>query len=305
MHTQPNWGVRQPIAPRLTCLTPMASFQHAPATSSQTKANARDRGGRSILNQTTVKGLTLSLTHSKQRRRLFPVKGKQGFSIFNQHPTQPLLALRSSLENHEKINRHTGLIEPLVSHSKQRIATQINRHTSRGPSFPFSLFSFPFSLRPFTLPMSSTSHSPLVTSHWLSNRNPKILESHLSPLQSVSEPVLIANFEPTHSLSPAAIQVRSCAPRCQTPGVACWARTRGNWLEGEREPSKCGILPLRLIQRLCCAVVLDIYLIFEDPPSVVSEVFSVISNQDWQGRLLARPKDSVRATLICGIEMQH
>jgi hypothetical protein len=62
---------------------------------------------------------------------------------------------------------------------------------------------------------------------------------------------------------------------------------------------------LRLIQRLCCAVVLDIYLICEDPPSVVSEVFSVISNQDWQGRLLARPKESVRATLICSIDVEQ
>jgi hypothetical protein len=79
----------------------------------------------------------------------------------------------------------------------------------------------------------------------------------------------------------------------------------GIWLEAARGGGKCGILRLRLIQRLCCAVVLDIYLIFEDPPSVVSEVFSVISNQDWQGRLLARPKESVRATLMCSIELRH
>jgi hypothetical protein len=91
--------------------------------------------------------------------------------------------------------------------------------------------------------------------------------------------------------------------RDRAGGVTGWASEGANWWG--RGSGKCGMMLLRLIQRLCCAVVLDIYLICEDPPSVVSEVFSVISNQDWQGRLLARPKESVRATLICSIDVEQ
>jgi hypothetical protein len=63
-----------------------------------------------------------------------------------------------------KINRKPEKLEPPVSYRKQRPGTQINRKLSQGPRFQFSLC-------PMALPLSFTCHSPLVTSHSISNRN--------------------------------------------------------------------------------------------------------------------------------------
>src|ERR1700683_1388103 len=52
------------------------------------------------------------------------------------------LSPTSAPQSCAKINRHTEKIEHLVSHRKQRMAPQINRHTSRGSHFPFSSFTF-------------------------------------------------------------------------------------------------------------------------------------------------------------------
>jgi hypothetical protein len=100
-----------------------------------------------------------------------------------------------------KINRHTEKIETPVSYRKQRTAPPINRHISQAPRFPFSLFTFPFFPCPMELPVSFTTHSPLLTSHCISNRKLEILEPHLSPALSTNHPVLIANFEPSESSS--------------------------------------------------------------------------------------------------------
>ena len=111
-----------------------------PATQCTAKSYRTRR--RNSESRPTVQGSRISPTTTKQRTELLLIYGKQGFRIFNPHPTQPLLALRSPLENHEKINRHTEKLEHLVSHRKQRPGTPINRHTSQAPCFPFSLFSF-------------------------------------------------------------------------------------------------------------------------------------------------------------------
>jgi hypothetical protein len=107
-------------------------------------------------------------------------------------------------KKNRRINRHTKLLESLVSYTKQRTAAPINRHTfrtepaavrqsnaSRVPSSPFSLFTFPISNR-----KAFPSHSPLANFHCISNRKPEILESHLTPALSINHHVLIANFEP-------------------------------------------------------------------------------------------------------------
>ena len=166
--TNYNRGFLRPMQPATQCATQLY------------RTKQRNSESRS-----TVQGLTIALTTKKQRPKLLPIYGKRGLRIFNPHP-----AHRSSLENHEKINRHTEKIEHLVSHSKQRIATQINRHTSQGPSFSFSLFTFPFSFCHLAPQSSFNSHS-------ISNRKPEILEPYLSPAFSTNHPVLIANFEPS------------------------------------------------------------------------------------------------------------
>jgi hypothetical protein len=190
--TNYNRGFLRPMQPATQCI---AKFHRTKQRNSDSRS--------------TVQGLTIALKITKQRTKLFLTYGNQRFRIFNPHPTQPLPALRSSVENHEKINRKPELIEPLVSHSKQRIATQINRHTSQGPSFSFSLFTFPFSFC-YLAPQSS------FTSHCISNRKPEILGPHLSPALSINHPVLIANFEPSES-PPFSPHISPPHPKTQHP----------------------------------------------------------------------------------------
>src|ERR1700683_3013929 len=59
------------------------------------------------------------------------------------HALHHLPPFRLCIANLQKINRHTGKIEHLVSHRKQRTGTQINRKLSEGPRFPFSHSSNP------------------------------------------------------------------------------------------------------------------------------------------------------------------
>jgi hypothetical protein len=74
--------------------------------------------------------------------------GKPGFRTFH-FPAISSLSCSpvraSATQAGAKINRHTGKLEHLVSHRKQRTGPQINRHISRGPCFSFSFFTFPFS----------------------------------------------------------------------------------------------------------------------------------------------------------------
>jgi hypothetical protein len=90
-------------------------------------------------------------TGIKKRRNPFIINeyilliyGKPGFRTF---PSLAILSLSCSPSpaSGAKINRHTGKLEHLVSHRKQRTGPQINRHISRGPCFSFSFFTFPFS----------------------------------------------------------------------------------------------------------------------------------------------------------------
>jgi hypothetical protein len=123
-------------------------------------------------------------------------------SHFHFHARPALPPFHFHFANSRKINRKPELLEPPVSYRKQRTGPPINRKLFQPPCFPFSLFTFPFSLRPFTRLVDLISHSPLVTNHCISNRIPEILEPHLTPALSIKHPVLIANFEPTVCVSP-------------------------------------------------------------------------------------------------------
>jgi hypothetical protein len=136
------------------------------------------------------------------------IYGKPGYRTFRFLANSSLfcsLSPAAAPQSCAKINRHTGKIEHLVSHRKQRTAPQINRHTSRGPRFTSLLFTFPFSLRPLRCQVTFTGHSPLPTNHFISNRKLEILDPHLTPAISTNHPVLIANFEPTVCLYPAPV----------------------------------------------------------------------------------------------------
>src|ERR1700683_4890339 len=113
------------------------------------------------------------LSYRKQSPLTFSNRYIYGRSFAAEFPRNPRFPLALSSE----INRKPGKLEHLVSHRKQRTGHQINRKLSRTPAFPFSIFTFPFPLLPWALPLSFTSHSPLVTSHRISNRKPDILES--------------------------------------------------------------------------------------------------------------------------------
>src|ERR1700683_2829440 len=76
---------------------------------------------------------------------IYSKPGCRTFPFFAISPLFCSLSPAAAPQSCAKINRHTGKIEHLVSHRKQRTAPQINRHTSRGPCFPSSLFPFPFS----------------------------------------------------------------------------------------------------------------------------------------------------------------
>jgi hypothetical protein len=76
------------------------------------------------------------------------IHGKPGCRTFRLLANSSLfcsVSPASAPQSCPKINRHTGKIEHLVSHRKQRTAPQINRHTSRAPRFSFSLCPFLFS----------------------------------------------------------------------------------------------------------------------------------------------------------------
>src|ERR1700683_4759703 len=109
----------------------------------------RPKTGRSILpHQTTVQRSRISLTPTKQTTKLPLIYGKQGVRTFPFFAISSLfcsLSPASAPQSCAKINRHTEKIELLVSHRKQRIGAQINRHTSRGPRFSFSLSHVLFS----------------------------------------------------------------------------------------------------------------------------------------------------------------
>jgi hypothetical protein len=133
--------------------------------------------------RSTAEGSGFPLTHSKQSTKLFLIYGKPGVR------TLPFLAISS-------------LFCSLSPAPAIQTSPKFNRQLSQGPCLPFSLFTFPFSLRPFTRLVDLISHSPLVTNHCISNRIPEILEPHLTPALSIKHPVLIANFEPTVCVSP-------------------------------------------------------------------------------------------------------
>jgi hypothetical protein len=147
---------------------------YADTASPNLMAPARQSKHSPIPFQTTVKGLEISLTTSKQRRKHFLIYGKQGFHTLHSAPTIPSeankklidrpLQTESPVSNRKQtkvvlsnryrfegsptstteINRHTELTEPAASYCKQRRPPPINCHTSRGSFPPFSLFTFTF-----------------------------------------------------------------------------------------------------------------------------------------------------------------
>jgi hypothetical protein len=150
--------------------------------------------------QVTAHRSEIALSTARPSRKHLPICDRVRFN-YHSVPLAgcPPPAFRFCFAISPKINRHTGKLEPPVSYRKQRTAPPINRHTSQAPCFPFSLFTFPFSLPPFARLAGLISHSTLVTSHCISNRKLEILEPHPSPSLSTNHPVLIANFEPSES----------------------------------------------------------------------------------------------------------
>jgi hypothetical protein len=124
-------------------------MQHV--TPSAARFHRRKR--RNSESRSTVQGLTIALTATKKRRKLFLIYGKPGVRTFHLRATRSHLALRLSVANHEKINRKPGLIEPLVSHSKQMTSQKSigNFPRVRLPHFHLSFFHFPSAIpTPYT-----------------------------------------------------------------------------------------------------------------------------------------------------------
>jgi hypothetical protein len=129
-----RWGFLRPMQPGTQCATRFHG---------KTRRNSESRS--------TVQGLTIALTASRQIIKLSLIYGKQGFRIFKLRPAQLLLALRSSVENHEKINRKLELLEPHVSRSKQMTSQKSIANFHGLCISDFSFFLFHFLIPPTTL----------------------------------------------------------------------------------------------------------------------------------------------------------
>jgi hypothetical protein len=119
----------------------------------QSAAHFHRRKRRNSESRSTVQGLTIALTATKESRKLFLIYGKPGVRTFHLRATRSHLAPHSSVANHEKINRKPELIEPLVSHSKQMTSQKSigNFPKVRLPHFHFSFFHFPSAIpTPYT-----------------------------------------------------------------------------------------------------------------------------------------------------------
>jgi hypothetical protein len=110
----------------------------------------------------------------------------------------------------------TQIIRTIRKLQKTKDGTKNQSETFQNSQFP--LFPFPFSPLHFTLPMSSTSHSPLVTSHCISNRNSAGIKI---PRNSQEKKDILISNRNTSDLSPRA---RGGFPaRCTlppTPGLS-------------------------------------------------------------------------------------
>jgi hypothetical protein len=90
-----------------------------------------------------------------------------------------------------KINRNIALIESPVSHSKQRIAPQINRKLSRDPSPRSNGFSSYSPLACPPCPDARRERMRRVTRHWLFNRHTVLLEFAVSYRKQSNLKILI------------------------------------------------------------------------------------------------------------------
>jgi len=93
--------------------------------------------------------IEIAVTRSFKKRKHFLIE-----TTLHVFPASLLLAPRAyscstaastRIAETSKINRNISLIEPAVSHSKQKAAPQINRNISQGSRFTISIFTFPFS----------------------------------------------------------------------------------------------------------------------------------------------------------------